>query len=194
MTPRPPSSPDIERRRLALQDRVLPVPLTTDGTPRDLLGLVSSYLMRAVTSGRLIDSIAHVKRYLRLVEARESFTIYGARLEQANFNRSRDQPHFTREDGAWFDFLIAGRSRTGRTTELIAYSCELRFPETPPGLPRFVRYDLNLPGHANETPGLRCHIHPGHDDLQTVAPFLHPLDILDLCLYGLTWPEKLRAA
>ncbi len=194
MTPRTPAPPDIERRRLALQDRVLPAPILVDGTPRDLYGSVSSYLMRAVNNGKLVDSIGHIKRNLRLIDRHDTFTIYGARLEQANFNRSRDQPHFTREDDAWFDFLIAGRGSSRKTTELIAYSCELRFPETPPGLPRFVRHDLNLPGHANETPGLRCHVHPGHDDLQVAAPFLHPLDILDLCLYGLTWPEKLRAA
>jgi hypothetical protein len=184
---------DIERSRLALQARVLPEPLTTGGTVRDLYQELSRHLMRAVTNGRLRDSIGHVKKNLRIVDNGDSFTIYGARLANANFHRTLEDPHFTRVDGAWFDFLIAGRDRPGKATELIAYSCELRFPETPPGLPRFVRYDLNLPGHSNELPGLRCHLHPGHDDLQAAAPLMHPLDILDLCLYGLTWPERLRA-
>lgn len=60
-------------------------------------------------------------------------------------------------------------------------------------MPKFVRFDLNMPGHHNEAPGLRCHLHPGHDDLQVPAPFMKPLEIVDLCVYGLTWPAKLRS-
>lgn len=193
MTSQVPDPPDVVRRRLALQTRVLPDQLITEGTSRDLYKAISAYLMRAVTNGRLQDSVGHVKKILRFVEDGETFTVYGARLERANFRRTDTDPHFTRSDGAWFDFLIAGRDHSQKSIELMAYSCELRFPRIPPGLPKFVRYDLNLPGHANEIPGLRCHLHPGHDDLQATAPFMHPLDMLDLCLYGLTWPDKLRA-
>jgi len=194
MTPRSPSQSDLERRRQALQDRILPVPLIADGTPKQLYKEITSHLIRAVSHEQLMDSIAHIKSHVQLQQDGDSFTIYGARLGRTNFKRSRALPHFTRTDGAWFDFLIAGQCRSTNTMELMAYDCEIRFPDSLPTLPRFVRFDLNLPGHANEAPGLRCHIHPGHDDLQAAAPFMHPLDIIDLCLHGLTWTEKLRAS
>jgi len=97
-------------------------------------------------------------------------------------------------DGAWFDFLPTGRGTSRGDVEILAYSCEIRFPDYLTTFPRFVRYDLNPPGHANEAAEMRCHVHPGHDDLKMTAPFIEPLEILDLCVYGLTWPEKVRTS
>jgi len=56
------------------------------------------HLAKAADDGRLTDSLEHVMKQVRLVSQREEFSIYGARHERANFNRSRDDPHFTRHD------------------------------------------------------------------------------------------------
>ncbi len=194
MTAEPSQRPDVLERNLALQARILPTPLLTPAkTAQALHGAIRSHLIRAANDGILASSIAEIHKHLRLHRTSEGFTIYGARLECANFRRNPTDPHFTREDGAWFDFLISGRSVDADRLEIVAYNCELRLPEAITGLPRFLRLDLNLPGHRNEASGLRCHIHPGHDDLQVPAPFMHPLDIVDFCVYGVTWPEKLRS-
>jgi hypothetical protein len=194
MTATPSPIPDVLERSRALQGRILPTPLLTNHqSPKDLLKAVRRHLTRAADTGKLASSIADIQKLLGLSEAGKEFTIYGARLERANFRRDPGAPHFMRDDGAWFDFLISGRLIKAGSLEILAYSCEVRLPADIKLLPKFVRFDLNPPGHANEAPGLRCHIHPGHDDLQVPAPFMHPLDILDFCVYGATWPEKLRS-
>lgn len=190
MTVRPAIRPDVVDRRKALQTRILPALSLGGCTSKQIFADLQRHLIRASDDGWLTSPMADIKKYLRLEGGPKELTIYGARLERANFKRSPDQPHFTRADGVEFDFLIAGRNISRDSVELLAYDCELRFPEALPV--RFVRFDLNPPGHANELPGLRCHVHPGHDDLQAAAPLMHPLDIIDLCLYGLTWPDKLR--
>jgi hypothetical protein len=79
-----------------------------------------------------------------------------------------------------------------------AYDFELCFPERDDRearLPRFVRFDLNQPAHDNESRGLRCHMHPGHDDLIAPAPLMSPLELLDLFLSSeLALPEEPRMA
>lgn len=185
---------EVRARGEALQARMVPAPVLTATTPRALFQTMRSHLAKAADDGRITDPLAHVLQQVRLTSQREEFTIYGARHERANFSRSRAEPHFTRVDGAWFDFLVTGRGTAKGDVEILAYSCEIRFPEHLASFPRFLRYDLNPPLHNNETAGLRCHVHPGHDDLQLAAPFIEPLDILDLCVYGLTWPEKVRAS
>ncbi|MFS8069055.1 MAG: hypothetical protein ACMG6S_22070, partial [Byssovorax sp.] len=43
---------------------------------------------------------------------------------------------------------------------------------------------LNLPGHGNEKRDLRCHLHPGSDDLLVPAPLLTPSELLTLFIEG----------
>jgi hypothetical protein len=114
-----------------------------------------------------------------------------------DLKRTGQRPHFRRHDGAWFVFTITVRRRTKQPLELYAYDFELCFPE--PGdkvhLPRFVRFDLNDPKHDNMGRGLRCHVHPGHDDLIAPAPVLSPVELLDLFLGDdLTLPARPREA
>lgn len=121
--------------------------------------------------------------------------IYGG---EKDFKRSGARPCFRRIDGAWFVFTITVRSLTRTQIELLAYDFELCFPardQQEAGLPRFVRFDLNLPGHGNDAKGLRCHVHPGHDDLSAPAPLMSPVELLDLFLTGeLAMPERPRRA
>ncbi len=115
-----------------------------------------------------------------------------------DFKRTDDQRSFRRADGAWFTFSITVRSLTRNRIELVAYDFELCFPERghhEAPLPRFIRFDLNEPGHANDTKGLRCHVHPGHDDLSAPAPLMSPTELLDLFLTGdLAVPQRPRKA
>ena len=49
----------------------------------------------------------------------------------------------------------------------------------------FLRFDLNLPEHRNEYRELRCHLHPGSDDIIVPAPKLSPIEMLTLLTDGL---------
>ena len=102
---------------------------------------------------------------------------------------------FERCDGALFNFaLTLGQGR--EAPELLAYDFELRFPPAYAAMhrgPRFIRFDLNLPGHDNASHGMRCHVHPGHDDLQAPSALMTPSEIIELFLYRLMLPEKLRS-
>lgn len=112
----------------------------------------------------------------------QAFCIVGG---EKNQQRDQNIPHFKRGDGAWFDFSIVVRERGGQL-ELLAYDFELRFPPGT-GVP-FLRLDLNLPGHDNDARDLRCHLHPGADDLQVPAPLMTPSELLGLFLEGAQLP------
>ena len=120
------------------------------------------------------------------------------RRREAYFKRTGDKPCLRRADGAWFVFSITVRSLTSKQIELFAYDFELCFPardQAEAGLPRFVRFDSNGPAHDNKDKGLRCHVHPGHDDLSAPAPLMSPVELLDLFLTGeLMVPERPRRA
>jgi hypothetical protein len=52
----------------------------------------------------------------------------------------------------------------------------------------FLRFDLNLPAHRNEQRELRCHLHPGSDDLLLPAPTMHSHELLWLFLNEIRLP------
>jgi hypothetical protein len=54
----------------------------------------------------------------------------------------------------------------------------------------FLRFDYNLPAHRNEEREIRCHLHPGSDDILVPAPLMSPLEMLALFIDGLRWPEE----
>jgi len=111
-----------------------------------------------------------------------AFCILGGEKNQA---RDHAAHHFQRSDDAWFDFSIVVRERSEHL-DLLAYDFELRFP---PGLGvPFLRFDLNLPHHANEERDIRCHLHPGSDDILVPAPLMTPSELLTLFLEGAQLP------
>jgi len=158
-----------------------------------------SYLVAASDERLLATKVADVFRWLKLSpsplgQEPEYMGIYGGEKDQ---KRIGDGPRFVRKDGAWCTFTITVRARRRQPLELVAYDFELCFPERTDWerrLPRFVRFDLNPPAHGNESKGLRCHMHPGHDDLIAPAPLMSPMDVLDLFVYGLVLPEHPRKA
>jgi hypothetical protein len=106
-----------------------------------------------------------------------------------NFKRRRELPHFSRNDGCWFDFSIMINEDL-KPVEVIGFDFEIRFPDAIPV--KYIRYDLNLPGHDNETNGLRFHIHPGCDDFMIHSPPMSPIEILHLFLYDFRIPDRPR--
>lgn len=174
--------------------RALELPSRARGLHRDL----RNALVRASNTGQLLTSPIEIHRLVRLLpepppqiaqELQErrlhegAFCLVGG---EKNQGRDRSRAHLVRNDGAWFDFSITVRER-GSELELLAQDFEIRFP---PGMGTpFLRFDLNLPSHRNEDRELRCHLHPGSDDLLAPAPLMSPLEILALFVDGLRWPE-----
>jgi hypothetical protein len=101
---------------------------------------------------------------------------------EKNQDREVALAHFMRDDAAWFDFSITVRQTPGGL-ELLAYDFEIR--AVPNVAAPFLRFDLNLPAHRNEQRELRCHVHPGSDDVLIPAPLLGPIELLHLFLNGL---------
>jgi hypothetical protein len=99
-----------------------------------------------------------------------------------NQERDRELRHFTRDDGAWFDFTLTVRE-DGRQLALLAYDFEIRFP--PGGGAPFLRFDLNLPEHRNEDRELRSHLHPGSEDILLPWPRMSPTEVLTMLVYDL---------
>ena len=106
---------------------------------------------------------------------------------EKNNDRDRRVAHLVREDDSWFDFTITVREHAGKL-ELLAYNFEIRFPSAM-GSP-FLRFDLNLPAHRNETRELRSHLHAGSDDVYVPAPLMSPAELIALFVNGLRRPAN----
>jgi energy-coupling factor transporter ATP-binding protein EcfA2 len=83
-----------------------------------------------------------------------------------------------------------GSDESRKPAEIIGFDFEIRFPEPVPI--KFFRFDLNLPGHDNQTDGLRFHLHPSSEDFMVHSPPMSPLEILHMFLYGFEIPQKMR--
>jgi len=111
-------------------------------------------------------------------------------MAQRDLSRISDAGQFRRHDDGLFNFGVTVRQEK-RSLELVAYRFELRLPEN--SEPRFIRFDLNGPEHDNSKRDIRCHLHPGHDDLLVPSALLAPVEILELFLYHLYLPERQRS-
>jgi hypothetical protein len=181
----------------ALQAHTVGRELELPARSKELYYMLRGQLLSASDEGKLSSSpddiIQHVRRLSKLSEfppqvaadlRRQSLDegafciVVGRKINQ---NRDRTFPHLTRDDGAWFDFTITGRERQ-RSLELLSYGFEIRFP---PGMGTpFLRFDLNLPDHRNEARELRCHLHPGSDDVLVPAPLMSPRELLAIFIDG----------
>lgn len=157
---------------------------------------IRGMLVRARKLDNLATSEDQVRALVRRIASHEVPKVHQALLQQRlhegafcilggvkNFHRDEAVPHLRRADGAWFDFSITVREGRG-SVELLAYDFEIRLPPCH-GAP-FLRFDLNLPGHGNEARELRCHLHPGCDDILLPAPLMTPQEVLTLFLEGLS--------
>lgn len=108
-----------------------------------------------------------------------------------NFKRMKDLPHFERFDGCWFDFAIL-IDQHPKSADILGFNFEIRFPDD--YTVKFLRIDLNTPGHDNDMRGMRFHVHPGHNHVMIHSAPMSPLEILHLFLYGLSIPERRRSS
>ena len=160
---------------------------------KELRTQIFKTLNQAHNEGFLATKLSEIHKLLKIspTEDRQQVVILGG-LENGgpkNFKRSKDIPHFSRSDGCWFDFAII-IDQAPKSAEIIGFDFEIRFPEAVPI--QFVRFDLNLPGHDNQSDGLRFHLHPSCDDFMIHSPPMSPLEILHLFLYGFEISPKMR--
>ncbi len=181
-------------RRKELQHQLLEVGISSfrPRTARDCFRMIQSHLIKASDLGLLEQSPAQVRALVKLSEKNTTGTSDIAVGNVRNFHRVRSLPHFSRPDGAWFDFQLLVRERKDEAS-IIAYGFELRMSDGRP-FP-FIRFDFNPPGHDNDDDGLRSHLHLGTDDdgFSIPAPFMSPLAILDLFLLRLRPGPRRRA-
>jgi len=93
-----------------------------------------------------------------------------------------------RSDGAWIHFTVS----VDADAQPIAYDFELVFEQLQTArAARFVRIDLNPPGHKNDAErDRRCHLHPGHDDVQVRWAQRPPVEILQLFVNDLRFVKE----
>jgi hypothetical protein len=164
-----------------MDSRDLALPKTASELHRQLRKL----LFRAVDERLLSSQIHDINANFVCISAEEDLATkllvsksrrgFVIGIADKNQERSRASKHFVRRDNCWFDcsFTVI---ETSEGLQLAAYSLELRLCPGM-GVP-FVRYDLNPPGHANELRELRCHMHPGSDDIMLPAPLMTPAELL----------------
>jgi hypothetical protein len=161
--------------------------------PAKLFQEVNRVLNVAFEQG-ILKTKPHIIRSLVKLNKGKEFKIEGGVSGAKNFDRIKnlDSPNYLeRVDGCWFDFSILGIQST-QSIEIIGFNFEIRFPDHVPV--KFLRFDLNPPGHANEKLSMRYHLHPGCDDFRIHAPPMSPIEILNLFLYGFDIPEKQRSS
>jgi hypothetical protein len=191
-----------------LQERMLAddaLVLTGVRTGKDLLTQLRRRLSRATRDGVLVGDCIHlVWETTDVVELPDGSCVEVTAIiggVEINRDRSRDLPHFPRADGAWFDFHIhlgpyeGDKPKLRNFLELRGYGYELRFPKDAFDTDiRWIRFDLNHPHHDNALRGMRCHHHPGDEDLQAPAALMQPTEALELLLSPfLQLPGKRRA-
>lgn len=136
-------------------------------------------LSRAADEGRLAVGPYEIAKHVRInasTEGGDAFDLLGGRR---NFSRSDALADLRMPNDGWIFFSAVLRPVDG-ALELIAYDVERFFGATT--TPPWIRFDLNPPGHPNESLGLRSHLHPGNDDIQLPAPIMAPHELLELLL------------
>lgn len=181
------SQKEVEQRAIALQDRICAASCPMPDSPKALLAELRNRLALAWRDGLLVTPEHEVRALLKHEASKlDTEVILGGTKD---FARTSEAGWFRRHDDALFNFAVTVR-RERDSLALLAYNFELRFPT---GMtPGFVRFDLNTPDHANQDRGMRCHLHPGNDDLQIPSPLMAPIEILELILYRCDLPAKLR--
>jgi hypothetical protein len=178
-----------KQKALALQERILRLEPALPEEPRALVADMRSTLRMASDEGVLATEPGEIFKLLKNSESSDGKVLIVGGYK--DFKRTGKHPRFLRTDGAWFHFTLTVERRKKKPLDLLAYDFELCLPEGTP--PAFVRFDLNPRDHHNEEEGLRSHFHPGSDDFSVPAPFLSPLELLGVLLYGVPIPKDPRA-
>lgn len=174
-----------------LQRVTLARDVATHATARELFRELRKVLVQASNDGLVCTPPHEIMKQVRCFQPEDALraSLSSAGLAANAYcivggekNQGRDPalPHFERHDGAWFDFTLTVREASGKL-EILAYDFEIRLPHGH-GAP-FLRFDLNLPDHTNQARDLRCHLHPGSDDILLPAPLMTPLELLNLFVH-----------
>lgn len=147
-----------------------------------------SIARRAITSDVLITSPYDLQRLIKLSEptrANDGHLVYAIAGGPKDFTRLQagiePSTRLVREDSAVIHFSLTLKERPEQPVELVAYNFEIYFPSREPL--EFIRFDLNFHGTDNDDLGLRCHMHPNHEDIQIPSAILTPDEILYFLLY-----------
>lgn len=143
-------------------------PLINARTARDYLDRALRPRLNGVIAPRAIS------QHVRVTS--DGLQIIGGQIDQGR-NPALAQLHV--EGGGWITFSVTVEP-TNEGLELRGYVFERVFPSE--AHVRFIRFDLNPEGHANDTRELRSHMHPGHDDWMLPAPILAPHELLHVML------------
>jgi hypothetical protein len=188
---------DLFTRLRSLQARMASGPKPLPARATDLREELRRILQKAIRAEVLKTPPDIVTReLLKLVSSEKDPTVHklggthGIFGAKKDFNRitgpADPKKKLVREDGAVIHFSLIVKERAG-PLELIAYDFELYYPSKQPIW--FIRFDMNEPGHKNDTLGLRSHIHPGHDNLLVPGVMLSPAEALSFLLFGF-WLRK----
>jgi len=186
-----------------LQRYTLDRPIELRTSRKALWRSIRDTLRRASDAKKIASAPDEILKYVLLLPSPPSDVLEKLRaqnLHEGSFcivggvkNQNRDPalPHLKRNDGAWFDFAITARE-VGDNVSLLAYDFEIRLP---PGLGApFLRFDLNVPDHRNQDRELRCHLHPGSDDILVPAPLMEPLELLTLFIERIRLPDVRKSS
>ncbi len=176
-----------------LQERICNTPYPIASSARALFKQLKTVLLAAYREERLSTPPHDILRFLQKKSSARggAHEIYGG--EKDNRRRS-DVGWFRRDDGALFNFKLTVIEHR-QALILESYAFELRLPHGKPGnlpQPEFLRFDLNHSRHHNSERGLRCHLHPGNDDVQVPSPLIAPVELLQLFLYHVRLPVRAR--
>ncbi len=187
--------------RLERSQAPLPEDLTTF---REFQGRVRSWLLQALRDGQIKNSqhecfallqyvVSASPRAQKDLPAGARVLIGGGSSDGSRFSDDpQSTPAFIRQDGARVEFSWILKEEK-QTLNVLGYGFRIAFPPYPDNVgPTFLRVDMNLPSHQNETEGLRVHLHPGDNDIQLPFPWLSPEELLYLFFYSLQRPAKGR--
>lgn len=182
-----PDAAMLDKLRKRLQERILSAcPPRADVKAEDVWRLIKRWLLEAYQDDVLMNPADEIHRHVpKPVLNGDEVMIYGgligSRGDEKDFKRLPSSARLKRSDGAWLHFSLSLKlDKQGHVSDMHAYSFELVFPDG--HQPRFVRFDLNEKDHENDNRWIRCHLHPGNDDLMLPAPVMSPEELLDVLL------------
>lgn len=158
-------------RARALDARVNAVALPA--TTRDLDRLIRTALWKASDERAIVNAPQEVFRLLKSKKDAKAIVIDGG---------TEAEPFVRTSDAAEFNFGVTLTIDEGGGVTLLAYRFHLKYRQgcSPP----YVRMDLNPTTHEDALREPRAHVHAGADDVRIPTPLMHPMELLDLVIYG----------
>ncbi len=165
------------RRALALDartDAALSVQLR--GSPVKVLSEVRAYLIRRS------EEMDTRNNPIQLLKFRRENNGMAVILLGPTFDKGPTAEHFRFDSGARLSFGLALRG-VGHNSQVVSYRFHYHLPDG--GSPQYLRFDLNESPHENPLSELRCHLHPGSENVRIPLSLHDPIEILDRIFFGI---------